>query len=232
MRFFTLAATVLGGVALASAFPAGPGAPNDPNMCCCCDTSQPAIVCTTSVNVFSCACLAVQCPEDAPILYRNLDEEPLPTPPSDPIPPTPPAPTPPGDGEMEECCCCVISQPAISCVMKPIEEGCICPLVLCPPDAPTVYPESPAPDPTPTPQPSILPAPAAMRHVEEEDKEVDCCCCSIGEGVISCDKRPESEGCFCPQVVCPDGAPTVYERFPEPTSAPEPQVFTRPPYAG
>lgn len=217
MRFSTLTANVLAGLALASALPQGnPGTSIDPNTCCCCDSSQPAIVCTHSTQVFSCACLAVQCPADAPVIHRNLDEEPLPTPPSDPlVDPTPPS------GEID-CCCCNIGGPEISCTKKTVEEGCICPLVLCPPDAPTVWPESPAPPPTPAPQPevkpAVKPAPEAIRHAEEEeDREMDCCCCDISRSSIVCDSRPESVGCFCALVACPPGAPTIREKFPEPT---------------
>jgi hypothetical protein len=47
------------------------------------------------------------------------------------------------------CCCCDPFQLVISCKELPKEEECICPLILCPSDAATVFPEL-TPTSTPT----------------------------------------------------------------------------------
>lgn len=217
MRLINLAFSILAGeAALVFAAPAG----SDPNVCCCCDISQPAIVCTTSIDIALCSCLAVECPADAPVIWRDLDEQP----PGLPTPPTPtPEPTLPAEGDTADCCCCNIGKGAIVCDSRPADEGCICPLVLCPSDAPTIRAEPDMPMPTPTPRlaPSPAPQPPVDAHNAEESL-AECCCCDSSQPAISCHMVPEEEGCFCAAVVCPEDAPTIWpEGMPEMTSMPE-----------
>lgn len=180
---------------------------------CCCDISQTIVSCTYSIDVLQCACLAVACPDGAPTVWNEL---PLPKPSTEPSPPD----------EEVQCCCCDISQPAISCKKQPADEGCFCPLVLCPPGVPTVYPESePMPTPTPTSttasELSSAPIPTSSGSGDIEDEMVTCCCCDISVPAVSCKMQADSEGCICAMVVCPTNAPTVWpEGMPAPTSPP------------
>ncbi|ODA80097.1 hypothetical protein RJ55_03055 [Drechmeria coniospora] len=45
-----------------------------------------------------------------------------------------------------------------------------------------------------------------------------CCCCDINLNAIVCVHRPAYEGCFCPAVVCPQDASTIYINDAYPTS--------------
>lgn len=201
MRTLTLAAVVLmGSVCPTFSMPAANQLLGDEHAaCCCCDISQGVISCTNSTFALLCSCLDVACPEGAPTVWYEL---PLPEPTTEPSPPE----------EEVECCCCDISQPAISCKKQPADEGCICPLVLCPSDAPTVYPES-KPTATPTPTPAPEPTPPDDNDANEEDM-VPCCCCDISKPAISCKMQAESEGCICGMVICPSDAPTVWPEGP------------------
>ncbi|CAH0016506.1 unnamed protein product [Clonostachys rhizophaga] len=56
--------------------------------------------------------------------------------------------------DQKPCCCCDISIPAISCRLRPEKDGCMCAMVVCPPESPTIWPgstTSPTATPTPTP---------------------------------------------------------------------------------
>lgn len=228
MRFLALAAQALiGTTSLALALPAASN-PDDVNTCCCCDSENEVVSCTKSSVVLLCSCLDVQCPADAPTSWRDLDKEPRPT-----LPPSTSEPEEeqhePSDEELIDCCCCNIGKGAIVCEKKSEEDGCFCPLVMCPPEAPTIWLEPPS-APTQTSSPKCEDEDEDDEDEEEEeedDGEVDgdemteCCCCDTSRDVISCDVRPASEGCFCPAVVCPENAPTVWaEGSPRPTSQP------------
>lgn len=217
MKPLTFAVAVLmGTVCPTLAMPAANQLSGDENEpCCCCDISQGVVSCTNSADVMQCACLDVVCPDDAPTVWQTL---PIPEPTTEPEPE--PEPEPPADEV--ECCCCDISQPAISCKTQPADEGCICPLVLCPSDAPTVYPDTkPTPPPTPTPAPWPTPIPTPAEKADIDEDLVPCCCCDISKQAVSCKLQPESEGCFCALVVCPPGAPTIWpERPAAPTTTP------------
>ncbi|EEU46157.1 uncharacterized protein NECHADRAFT_102587 [Fusarium vanettenii 77-13-4] len=122
MHFYSITALFMAVVAIAA--PA-----NEVQECCCCNINEPAIVCTQRA-LKDCICPAVMCPEDAPTLRPNS--------------PTPTAiekrqaeeETP----KSEPCCCCNAGRGAIVCTIRKPEEDqtCMCPMVLCPSDAPTV----------------------------------------------------------------------------------------------
>lgn len=122
--------------------------PDDDGECCCCDPSIPAVSCSRRGAGEICMCADAGCPAGAPTVRPETTTTPpaLPEPESTPpVPPTEPLPP-----NMEKCCCCDISQPAISCRIQDKSVGCFCAFVMCPPDAPTVWPK-PQPRPTSTP---------------------------------------------------------------------------------
>ncbi|KAM0245157.1 hypothetical protein ACHAQJ_010638 [Trichoderma viride] len=54
-----------------------------------------------------------------------------------------------------------------------------------------------------------------------------CCCCDISIRKISCDRSIPASDCFCAEVICPAGAPTVWigvPPAPRPTAAYTPAV--------
>jgi hypothetical protein len=135
MRFFTLAANALiGAAALALALPATPT-----DACCCCSGKE--ITCTTSIAASECICLAVVCPPDAPVVWIDGEEPEKPE--------APPAETEAAsevtdktdevEVREEDCCCCNIGKKEISCKRQPLSDGCHCPAVVCPEDAPVVW---------------------------------------------------------------------------------------------
>ncbi|KAM0436779.1 hypothetical protein ACHAPT_002490 [Fusarium lateritium] len=107
--------------------------------------------------------------------------------------------------DVKECCCCNIGEPAIVCSQR-APKDCICPAVVCPSDAPTRWPDSPAAaEPTAT---------VEKRAAETTPKPAEpCCCCNPGRGAIVCviRKPEEDQSCMCPMVLCPPDAPTVTE---------------------
>ncbi|KAF7543116.1 hypothetical protein G7Z17_g11007 [Cylindrodendrum hubeiense] len=189
MRFFTFAAVFLGSSNVLAA-PAN----EKRDACCCCDISESTVVCQEKSN---CICAAVVCPKEAPTVWVNTVEPPKAT--EGPVKRR-------DDGEQDgeqsedfECCCCDISIPATVCDSRAGPEDCVCLAVVCPEDAPTIRSGDPLPTPTPTPTPE--PTPTAPEP---------CCCCNIGLGSIVCELRTIiDEGCFCPMVMCPEGAPTI-----------------------
>ncbi|KAH7170283.1 hypothetical protein EDB81DRAFT_876322 [Dactylonectria macrodidyma] len=144
MRFVTLTAFLLGSSTILAA-------PTNENRdegdeeggsfeCCCCDPSIPATVCDYRASAEDCVCLAVVCPDDAPTI-RAGDPRPTQTSNSSTTPtactlePTPTSP--------EPCCCCNIGKGTIVCELRTsVDEGCFCPMVLCPDDAPTITVEA------------------------------------------------------------------------------------------
>lgn len=214
-------AMLMGGISLTMAMPAAPNTPPS-STCCCCDISRCVISCTRSIEVLECLCQAVECPDDAPTVFQEIQiPEPTQEAPSDPTP-----------SEEVDCCCCDISQPAISCKKQAVDEGCFCPFVLCPTDAPTIYPES-TPLPTSTAVPVAVPEPVQPGHDEAEEELVACCCCDISKPAISCKMQAASEGCICALVVCPPEAPTVWPGgVPTPTTSPATSPPSSAPSAG
>lgn len=202
MRFAIISATLLAGASTTLALPA-----DKRDECCCCDANIGAIICQQR-DV--CVCKPVGCPEDAPTIWINgglparlfgieLDLD-LDIGVGDGNDDTEGGGGEDGDGgdgddgssEGDyECCCCDASQPAIVCNFVAGPEECFCPAIACPTTAPTI-PATPAP-PTPTPT---------------TDPEL-CCCCNPGAGAIVCSPRDPADGCICPLVMCPSGAPTV-----------------------
>ncbi|KFH48957.1 hypothetical protein ACRE_001130 [Hapsidospora chrysogenum ATCC 11550] len=130
MRFFTLAANALiGGAALALALPA-----TQTDACCCCNGKE--ITCRTGIAASECICLAVICPPDAPVVWiDDKDHEEPKAPPAEP----PADKTDEVEAREEDCCCCNIGKKEISCKKQPVSEGCYCPAVVCPKDAPVVW---------------------------------------------------------------------------------------------
>ncbi|KAM6540014.1 hypothetical protein FALCPG4_001758 [Fusarium falciforme] len=123
MRFYSITALFMAAVAIAA--PA-----NDVKECCCCNIGEPAIVCTQRAPK-DCICPAVMCPEDAPTRWPDS-----PTPEPTAVEKRQAEETP----KPEPCCCCNPGRGAIVCTIRKPEEdqSCMCPMVLCPPDAPTV----------------------------------------------------------------------------------------------
>ncbi|KAJ4325654.1 hypothetical protein N0V84_003369 [Fusarium piperis] len=118
MRFYSIATLFMATVAMAA--PA-----NDVKECCCCNISEPAIVCTQRAPK-DCICPAVMCPEDAPTLRpAAVDKR---------------APAEETPAESKPCCCCNPGRGAIVCTIRRPDEdqSCMCPMVLCPSDAPTI----------------------------------------------------------------------------------------------
>ncbi|KAF5027228.1 hypothetical protein F66182_644 [Fusarium sp. NRRL 66182] len=134
MRFFVVAALLVGSFALAA--PAQDKHDNGDmdDACCCCDISEPAIVCRTDIKAKECVCADVVCPANAPIRWPAT---PTPTPAAvrrgEEKKPTPAPAGPP-------CCCCNIGKGAIVCEVRAQGEdnSCMCPMVMCPPGAPTL----------------------------------------------------------------------------------------------
>ncbi|KAI8677260.1 hypothetical protein LRP88_09707 [Fusarium phalaenopsidis] len=123
MRFYTITALFMATVAIAA--PA-----NDVKECCCCNIGEPAIVCTQRAPK-DCICPAVMCPEGAPTRWPDS-----PTPEPTAVEKRQAEETP----KPEPCCCCNPGRGAIVCTIRKPEEdqSCMCPMVLCPSDAPTV----------------------------------------------------------------------------------------------
>ncbi|KAF4447257.1 hypothetical protein F53441_9182 [Fusarium austroafricanum] len=100
----------------------------------------------------------------------------------------------------DTCCCCDISKPAIACFKDVKPEDCICAAVMCPKDAPTVWPKS-------------TPLPTAVTKREEKTPAAGppCCCCDASKDAIVCTVRAEGEdnSCICADVMCPKDAPTL-----------------------
>ena len=221
MRFPLLAIQALWGTAPLAAALVAVNYIDDPDQhtCCCCDLETQDVVCTTGRSDSNCFCLeASVCPKDASTTWRNLEDESQST-----LPPSSPQEAPsasPSDADID-CCCCNIGDGAIVCDRRPEEEGCICPLVLCPPNAPTVWLE---PTTTPTRDPALL-EPVKKRgenvsqHGRDEEETVDCCCCDTSKNVIACSVQPAELGCFCAAVVCHSGAPTVWIDGPRETTS-------------
>ncbi|KAM5351312.1 hypothetical protein ACJ41O_004035 [Fusarium nematophilum] len=194
MRFYTIAALLLGGTTLAAP------AHDKRDTCCCCDISEPAIVCRESDE---CMCPAVMCPSGAPTIWadvveptpavpavkREEDEDDSSSPSEEKTPETP-----------FECCCCRPGELVVVCDWRSSPDKCVCPAIACPTDAPTIRPE---PTTTPAPTPTSSPEP--------------CCCCNIAKEAIVCEVREEHEdqSCICPLVMCPSNAPTLTV-YPEP----------------
>ncbi|CAJ0553455.1 Ff.00g119670.m01.CDS01 [Fusarium sp. VM40] len=127
MRFFAVAALFLGSVALAAP---STGKTKD---CCCCDISQPAIVCKKNVKTEDCICAAVVCPVNAPTYWPATARPTATSVPTSAVaakreepkePPTPAGPP---------CCCCDPSKDAIVCELRAQGEDntCMCPMVKC-----------------------------------------------------------------------------------------------------
>ncbi|CAM1505431.1 Fc.00g110680.m01.CDS01 [Cosmosporella sp. VM-42] len=171
MRFIAFAALLLG----ATALPAN----EKRDACCCCDISEPAIVCQESTD--GCFCADVVCPPGVPTLWPIAVE-------ATAAPSKRSSNGDSGKGKSPfECCCCDPTQLAVVCDAKASPEDCICPAIVCPDSAPTITHAATA---SPTP-------------------DEPCCCCNIGKGEIVCEIKPSDEGCFCNMVVCPADAPTV-----------------------
>lgn len=208
MRFSIFAALLLG----VAAHPA-----EKRDTCCCCDVSLESVVCQQKTD---CICPGVMCPPSASTIWRDAmvpratglgvklavaaaadgegdddDDEGCDA-------------TEGEDGQGFECCCCNPSKPAIVCTNKASAADCFCPAVACPTDAPTVY-ETAASATATTPVPSATDPGATVAATPDPEP---CCCCNIGQGAIVCEMRSSSggdQGCFCPMVMCPSGAPTV-----------------------
>ncbi|KAM0218892.1 hypothetical protein ACHAPA_001587 [Fusarium lateritium] len=134
MRFFAVAALFLSSVALAA-----PSTEKTKD-CCCCDISQPAIVCEKDVRAEDCICAAVVCPANASTYWPATA-----TPTAKSIPTYAVAakreelkgsPTPAGP----PCCCCDPSKNAIVCEVRAQGEDntCLCPMVKCPANVETL----------------------------------------------------------------------------------------------
>ena len=111
----------------ALAFPAAQSEGGDPG-CCCCDASREVIVCNPDQSADDCICALVACPVGAPTITEAQ-----------------PDPTPDPPRGKEECCCCDLSEGkngAIVCNWIDKGDGCNCPMVLCPDDAPTLWPRA------------------------------------------------------------------------------------------
>ncbi len=132
MRFSTITVDIiLGYLALAAALPTGAGSADD--SCCCCDISRSAIVCKTGLAASECMCTLASCPADAPTIWESATD-------TSSVTPATPIESRDEQAETIECCCCDISINAISCQIKVAEAGCYCQAVVCPADAPTVWP--------------------------------------------------------------------------------------------
>ncbi|KAI9166674.1 hypothetical protein HJFPF1_02788 [Paramyrothecium foliicola] len=128
------------------------------------------------------------------------------------------------------CCCCDISKNAISCTDGIPPDQCVCPAVVCPANARTIFPGVPfvpiataapqAPAPVPVPAPVSPPVAAPANPATSlaspwwldllnlfKPPQNDCCCCNALFGVITCQKQPGL--CICPVATCPLGAPTI-----------------------
>ncbi|KAM0346466.1 hypothetical protein ACHAPU_005531 [Fusarium lateritium] len=139
MRFFAVAALFLSSVALAVPV-------KEPTKdCCCCDISQPAMVCEKDVKAQDCICAAVVCPANAPTYWPATA-----TPTVTPTAAATPAPTKIAakrDDQQETptpagppCCCCDAPQNAIVCELRAEGEDntCVCPMWQCAADAQTL----------------------------------------------------------------------------------------------
>ncbi|KAH8738005.1 hypothetical protein BGZ61DRAFT_439413 [Ilyonectria robusta] len=189
MRFFALIAVFLG----SSTVLAAPANAKRDSSCCCCDISEPAVVCK---KMDDCLCLDVYCPDDAPTIWANTVGPPEAT--EGPVKRRDDCEN-DDQGHGFDCCCCDPSIPATVCDFRASPEDCVCLAVECPEGAPTIRSGDPLPTKTPVHTPTPTPA-----------TPEPCCCCNIGLGSIVCELRTAvDEGCFCPLVICPDGAPTI-----------------------
>ncbi|KAM0249423.1 hypothetical protein ACHAP5_002812 [Fusarium lateritium] len=106
MRFFAVAALLLSSVALAA-----PSTEKTKD-CCCCDISQPAIVCEKDVKAEDCICAAVVCPANASTYWPATA-----TPTAKSIP-TYAVAAKREDLKGPPCCCCDPSKNAIVCEVR------------------------------------------------------------------------------------------------------------------
>lgn len=103
----------------------------------------------------------------------------------------------PAEEKQDACCCCNISKPAIVC-REDMGEGCFCPKVLCPADAPTIWAD--------TAKPTEVPD----EEQDDENGSHKCCCCNPKTQAIECSWKQSPEDCICLAIACPTGAPTVW----------------------
>lgn len=134
------------------------------------------------------------------------------------------------------CCCCDISKGAISCTEGIPQSQCFCAAVVCPANAPTIFPGvaprptvfpgvPPQPNPAPIAFPPPPPAPwwwDLLTGANSGAPKSDCCCCNPSLGAISCQKQ--SGICICPAVACPANAPTIWPNGDGPVRTPIPIV--------
>ncbi|KPM37783.1 hypothetical protein AK830_g8781 [Neonectria ditissima] len=137
MRFFALAAVLLGATTTVLTAPAN----ERRNACCCCDVSIPAIICQ-EIDGDDCNCPSVVCPAGAPIVWDEAAR----------LPQVGDVLEKPDDDEDYECCCCDPTVPATVCERRSAPEDCICLAVACPEDAPTLRAGDPYPTPTAAPE--------------------------------------------------------------------------------
>ncbi|KAH6897247.1 hypothetical protein B0T10DRAFT_602592 [Thelonectria olida] len=185
MRFLSLACTLL---ASSSAVLAAPASDRS-EACCCCDISSNSIVCEAREKDEGCFCAAVVCPADAPTVWPATTGAATATPTLTVGEPEKRA------GDEEECCCCNPQIPAIVCEARARDEGCFCPAVACPTDAPTLTTTMEIATPTTT-------VTATATAGEEET----CCCCEPAAGAVVCRR---ADLCICAMILCPSDLPTV-----------------------
>lgn len=120
---------------------------------------------------------------------------------------------PPHGGDKDDMCCCCDSSRLITVCNPGIpKKDCICTLVMCPVDAPTITETRPAPTPGPPPPP---PGPAPPAHEKKNEDAPPpppgkewCCCCDGLNNV--CSAKTVGQGCICTLIACPADAKTIY----------------------
>ncbi|VUC38093.1 unnamed protein product [Clonostachys rosea] len=142
MKLTSFATPILAGaMGLVQALPATyDQQPSELMNLCCRGLGMNDDPCAYNTKAGECPCSDVKCPEPTLTTWHVEGLRSELTPAEDQIP----------------CCCCDISIPAISCRLRPEKDGCMCAMVMCPPESPTIWSGSTTsrtatPTPTPTP---------------------------------------------------------------------------------
>jgi hypothetical protein len=233
MRFTLITAGLFGMVSLVAA--QGPA----PNACCCCDISKNVISCNRNILKEDCMCAAVVCPANARTIYNDGMPPPTQTvvakqgPPSVQKTEAPVAENGEATGTEDACCCCNIAMKKIVCSRSISKHDCICPAVMCPSGAKTIWADDDKRD-MARASPSLLSerksamnepprrfvtvrkpeqrgtvSPGLDESSSANGRMKLCCCCNPRSSKVVCDIRAQGE-CVCLAVACPKDAETVY----------------------
>lgn len=114
----------------------------------------------------------------------------------------------------DACCCCDMSQNAISCTNDIAASDCVCAAVVCPAGAPTVWADG-SKSATPTPTAVVTTTTTTKPKYPDPTELAPCCCCDLRVSNIICDVR-QRQDCYCVAAECPSGAET---KWVQPTSS-------------